>query len=453
ERLDERQQPESQKTQPTSQSDSVRPEDDVGAECWGLLLPCTPGINRVRFLKTTPTITVGRDPQSTVVLAWTAISRLHAVITWNGKEDGESIVTVEDRSSNSTYVSCITSSKLIGRGNTRVLSDGCEISFGPARLPGKQKPEYREAIFRKYDFSVELGHGSFARVYKALQKGTSRWVAVKVINQVCASRRVRNAGAIREITVMRTLRHPNICAFLDYFENPDKSIGIGMFTASSVLCADGSRGEWMSCHFTYQICQAVMYIHSCKITHRDLKPENILLTLDQPPIVKIADFGLAKLVYACMLTSIFQTICGTRSYMAPEIITRISTDDPYTNLVDSWSVGAIVFSMYACLFSFFIYPTQNVTRFTMETPFPKVATLEVKAPSKDFVRQLLVFDPDQRMSLISAQEHPWLVHHKPTYEFQSPAAPEGRTITRTASLNSGFSSSAEPPAHPCFRAQ
>lgn len=79
-----------------------------------------------------------------------------------------------------------------------------------------------------------------------------------------------------------------------------------------------------------------------------------------------------------MLTSIFQTICGTRSYMAPEIITRISTDDPYTNLVDSWSVGAIVFSMYACLFSFFIYPTRNVTRFTMETPFPKVATLEVK---------------------------------------------------------------------------
>jgi hypothetical protein len=123
---------ESQKTQPTSQSDSVRPEDDVGAECWGLLLPCTPGINRVRFLKTTPTITVGRDPQSTVVLAWTAISesllqvtssggglyilhpgRLHAVITWNGKEDGESIVTVEDRSSNSTYVSCITSLKFV----------------------------------------------------------------------------------------------------------------------------------------------------------------------------------------------------------------------------------------------------------------------------------------------------------------------------------------------------
>jgi serine/threonine protein kinase len=67
---------------------------------------------------------------------------------------------------------------------------------------------------------------------------------------------------------------------------------------------------------------------------------------------------------------------------------------------------------------------------------------------KDFVRQLLVFDPDQRMSLISAQEHPWLVHHKPTYEFQSPAAPEGQTITRTASLNSGFSSSAEAPAHP-----
>lgn len=72
-------------------------------------------------------------------------------------------------------------------------------------------------------------------------------------------------------------------------------------------------GDRLSCHVTYQLCKAVAFIHKHNITHRDLKPEvcatvpylfrvysqqsqNILLTPDKPPIVKIADFGLAKLV-------------------------------------------------------------------------------------------------------------------------------------------------------------
>lgn len=84
-------------------------------------------------------------------------------------------------------------------------------------------------------------------------------------------------------------------------------------TSSHVLYTDGSAGDWMSCHLTYQICQALTHIHSHNITHRDLKPEvcvksssavmlylnssqNILLTTDKPPILKIADFGLSKLV-------------------------------------------------------------------------------------------------------------------------------------------------------------
>ncbi|KAF8143088.1 kinase-like domain-containing protein [Mycena galopus ATCC 62051] len=452
----------SQKTQPLSQPDGVRPEDDLRAECWGLLIPCTPEKEPVRFLNSTPKITVGRHPHSTLRLTWMALSSLHAVIMWNGQDDGDSTVTIEDHSSNGTYLK----GERIGKGKSRVLNDGCEISFGPVRSgENHNKPEYRytyrdlvsekRELYRRYDLSTELGQGSYARVYKALQKGTSKWVAVKVINQTMRFNLTpaREADAIREITVMRTLRHPNICAFLDYFENRTRALVRsfhivleympGGNLGTYMMQTNKGRGisEWMSCHFTYQICKAVTYIHTCKITHRDLKPENILLTLDQPPIIKIADFGLANFDDVTAL----RTICGTRSYMAPEIITRLSTDNPYTNSVDSWSVGAIVFSM-----------------FTMKTPFPKLPTLEVKNlvsnqlidwvhldeteritdSGKDFVRKLLVFEPALRMSLPSAQEHPWLVGHKPTYEIQNPDELDAsEPLTRTASLNSGAGNS------------
>ncbi|KAF7376637.1 Pkinase-domain-containing protein [Mycena sanguinolenta] len=466
--VNENSQEHSQKTQPSSQPDEPvqKPENNVDAECWGLLIPCTPGIEPVRFLNTTPEIIVGRDPKSNVVLPWTAISSLHAIITWNGQKGGGSTVTIEDKSSNGTFLK----GECIGKGTTRVLIDGCDLSFGPARSStNPHKPEYRytyrdlvsekRELYKKYDLANELGKGSYARVYKALQKGTSKWVAVKVINQTMRFNLTpaREADAIREISVMRKLRHPNICAFLDYFENPNKSIDIvlefvdggDLGTYMMVVNNGHGIGEWMSCHFTHQICKAVIYIHSCKITHRDLKPENILLTRDQPPIVKIADFGLAKLVDD---NTALRTICGTRSYMAPEIMTRLSVDSPYTNLVDSWSLGAICFTM-----------------FTMETPFPKLPTLEVKAlvtnqlidwvhldakediseSGKDFVRKLLVFEPEHRINLETAQDHPWLADHKPTYEFQNPNEPDAaEALTRTASLNSGFDSSSEPHHRP-----
>lgn len=101
------------------------------------------------------------------------------------------------------------------------------------------------------------------------------------------------------------------------------------------------------------------YIHNKGIAHRDLKPENVLLTRDDPPIVKVADFGLAKVVdsltalrvcqtispLSSVYSSIFlQTMCGTPSYLAPEVVNQVQNEG-YSHLVDSWSVGVIVFSM------------------------------------------------------------------------------------------------------------
>jgi serine/threonine protein kinase len=92
-----------------------------------------------------------------------------------------------------------------------------------------------------------------------------------------------------------------------------------------------------------QICQAIAYIHGQGITHRDLKPENIILTSTTPPICKVADFGLSKIVDD---VTFLKTTCGTPAYLAPEVMLRMDIQrDPYTDKVDSFSLGVILFCM------------------------------------------------------------------------------------------------------------
>jgi serine/threonine-protein kinase CHEK2 len=78
--------------------------------------------------------------------------------------------------------------------------------------------------------------------------------------------------------------------------------------------------------------------------HRDIKPENILL-VDQDLHVKIADFGLAKIIGEESFTT---TLCGTPSYVAPEILSD-SRNRRYTKAVDVWSLGVV---LYICLCGF-----------------------------------------------------------------------------------------------------
>ncbi|KAJ7467061.1 kinase-like domain-containing protein [Mycena latifolia] len=476
----------SQMTQPISQPSQLIDSDfenDLDAKSWGLLIPCGPGMERLRFFKTDTQITIGRDPSNKIVLLWNCISEdrvascnvgtlelilrllgfFHAVITWNGQENGSSEVTIEDKSRNGTYLK----DERIGAGKMRLLSDGSEVSFVRPGRPGRPRaeiePDYRftyrdlvseqRELYKKYDLAFQLGQGSYAKVYKALQKGTGKWVAVKMLNPTMRHNPpVGDAPLIREITTMQRLQHPNVCALLDYFLSPNGSIDLvveyvdGGNLHSFINRTSNGLTDWMSCHLTFQICKALAYIHRCKITHRDLKPENIILTQKTPPIVKIADFGLAKLVDE---NTALRTMCGTPTYIAPEIITRDSTDVTYTNLVDSWSVGVIVFFM-----------------FTKQTPFPNVPQdqlrelilkqsvdwryLEenVSEPGYDFVRALLEFDPADRMTVENAQHHRWLVAQKPTYDLEYPDAEAGDATSRTASLNSGGSNPSGLPQHP-----
>lgn len=96
-----------------------------------------------------------------------------------------------------------------------------------------------------------------------------------------------------------------------------------------------------------QSLDALTFIHSQGIAHRDIKPENILVRIRDPLHVKLSDFGLSK------ATAKLHTFCGTHLYAAPEIY-QPRRDVYYTNAVDIWSLGVVVFRFAFGLPRFFI---------------------------------------------------------------------------------------------------
>jgi serine/threonine protein kinase len=191
-----------------------------------------------------------------------------------------------------------------------------------------------------------LGQGGMGAVYKARQTKLDRLVAIKILPPEVARDAAFAERFLREARSLARLSHPHIVTVHD-FGDVD---GLYHFTMEYVdgqnlrdrlqaglLSADQARA------IVAQVCDALQYAHDEGLVHRDIKPENILL--DSKGRVKIADFGLARLVG---LTPTYLTLTGTHEvmgtllYMAPEQMTRAHTVD---HRADIYSLGVVLYEM------------------------------------------------------------------------------------------------------------
>ncbi|PIL29680.1 transporter [Ganoderma sinense ZZ0214-1] len=425
-----------QQTQSTQQASQADFTDNT--HLWGYLIPCSANLRRIDFQKIKPSYSIGRNREGTkndIIFPGMKISNFHCVIEWDKNETPSSAIKVTDLSSNGTFIN----GEKIGKHKVKILRDGNEIAFGTAlsqhHLHGGLE-DYRfiyrhmacgpatRGLHKHYDVQHELGKGSFATVMKALHRAEDKWYAVKMIH---ASHLRRNLNSLseseakpedkkgtlaREISILERLQHRNICQLKEVFFEP-YSISLVLEWAPGGDLLDyiikrNGLGEPETKYLTYQICDALAYVHALGIAHRDLKPENVLLTDDKPPVVKVADFGLAKVIDSMTM---LRTMCGTPAYLAPEVVNQVPGQEGYNQSVDSWSVGVIVFAML-----------------TMSTPFgdedmeqdvkTRVSTRKIQwsylrefnttPASKDFICGLLDFNPKSRMTLTDACQHEWL---------------------------------------------
>ena len=184
----------------------------------------------------------------------------------------------------------------------------------------------------------KIGEGTYGVVHKCEDLTTGQLVALKRIRLDPEDEGVPST-AIREISILRELQHPNVVRLLDVvcqehrlllvFEFVDQDLKRMMDRRSTPLI-----GRKLKC-MMYQLLDGLNACHSRRFVHRDLKPHNILVSRDGS-IVKLADFGLARAYHIPFNTYTREVI--TLWYRAPEILLG---EKHYLPAVDIWSLGCI----------------------------------------------------------------------------------------------------------------
>ena len=201
-------------------------------------------------------------------------------------------------------------------------------------------------LFPELEIIDQVGTGGMGVVYKAKQKQLDRLVAVKLVRPDLCDDPAFAERFTREARAMARLSHPAIINVFDFGQRENFYFFIMEFVDGAnlrQLVRSGELDSKAALAIVPQICDALQYAHDAGIVHRDIKPENILL--DKSGRVKIADFGLAKLVKPqpddFTLTGTKQVV-GTPHYMAPEQFEHPTEVD---HRADIYSVGVVIYEM------------------------------------------------------------------------------------------------------------
>jgi len=257
---------------------------------------------------------------------------------------------------------------------------------------------------KDYEFKQELGSGAYGVVYLAVNRATGEKRAIKAMNRD----QIEDTEALEnELAILKSLDHPNIVKLFEIYEH-NKNIYL-----VTEICEGGELfyhitktkhlTEAQAAKIMRQIFSAISYLHSKKICHRDLKPENFLLKFENDDSsIKLIDFGLSKKLKD---NELMTDPNGTPFYIAPEIL-----DGEYTEAVDNWSLGVILYIMLSGSPPFYGKDNREILRavqkgvYTLSLkPFIK-CSIEVK----DLISKLLVKNTSKRYTAAMAYNHPWV---------------------------------------------
>ncbi|KAJ1955638.1 Serine/threonine-protein kinase, partial [Linderina pennispora] len=290
-----------------------------------------------------------------------------------------------------------------------------------------------------YELGPQIGRGSFATVYRGVNKKTDTLVAIKSVVRSSLTRRLLE-NLETEINILRTVKHPGVVELIDCLKSRNHIHLVMEFCSLGDLAGymrrrkehpslrnpHGGLNQAIVRHFVVQLGAAMRYLRSRDVIHRDIKTQNILLQpsgttyeagvseeIGQYPAVKIADFGFARNLPASALA---ETLCGSPLYMAPEILHY----EPYDAKADLWSIGAVIYEMMAGRPPFHASNHVELAR-VIERTNDKIVFPDERLSSsgsnekepldpqlKELVRGLLRMKPASRMSFDEFFAHPAL---------------------------------------------
>ncbi|XP_006890722.1 PREDICTED: serine/threonine-protein kinase DCLK3 [Elephantulus edwardii] len=280
----------------------------------------------------------------------------------------------------------------------------------PDRPPGRRaRPPGIVAgdVAEHYEAGRVIGDGNFAVVKECRHRASGQAYAMKIIDK--AKLKGKEDMVDSEIAIVRSLSHPNIVQLHEVYETEAEMYLILEYVRGGdlfdAILEKVKFTEREAARLVTDLCRALVHLHAKGVVHRDLKPENLLVQRneDKSTTLKLADFGLAKLV----VRPIF-TVCGTPTYVAPEIL----SEKGYGLEVDMWAAGVILYILL-CGFPPFRSPDRDqdelfniiqLGHFEFLSPYWD----NISEAAKDLVSHLLVVDPKKRYTAQQVLQHPWI---------------------------------------------
>jgi len=281
----------------------------------------------------------------------------------------------------------------------------------------------------RYEKLQKIGEGTYGVVYKAQDKESGRYIALKKIRLEHEDEGVPST-AIREISILKEMQHQNIVGLLDVVNMPNKLYLVFEFLDQDLkryMDSVGNLEGKLVMSYCRQLLEGLFYCHRRRILHRDLKPQNLLI--DKQGVLKLADFGLARAV--CVPVRPYTHEVITLWYRAPEILLG---SQAYSMPVDMWSAGCIFAELLTKrplfpgdseideifrIFKMLGTPNEENWKGCTSLPdfkpdFPKWSKQDMRKvlPGVDpvainLLEKMLVYEPSQRISAKAALQHPY----------------------------------------------
>uniref|UniRef100_A0A8C5DJF6 Serine/threonine-protein kinase DCLK2 n=1 Tax=Gouania willdenowi TaxID=441366 RepID=A0A8C5DJF6_GOUWI len=266
---------------------------------------------------------------------------------------------------------------------------------------------HASCITEKYQVGKVIGDGNFAVVKDCMERSTGKEFALKIIDK--AKCRGKEHLIENEVAVLRRVKHPNIILLVEEVDTPSELYlvmelvkGGDLFDA---ITSSTKYTETDASTMVNNLSGALRYLHSMSIVHRDIKPENLLVceNLDGTKSVKLGDFGLATVVEGPLYT-----VCGTPTYVAPEII----TESGYGLKVDVWAAGVITYILLCGFPPFRSDNNQQEDLFDQillgRLDFPSPYWDNISDSAKELIGKMLQVNVEARYTAEDVLSHPWV---------------------------------------------
>uniref|UniRef100_A0A3P8TZW3 Serine/threonine-protein kinase DCLK2 n=1 Tax=Amphiprion percula TaxID=161767 RepID=A0A3P8TZW3_AMPPE len=280
-------------------------------------------------------------------------------------------------------------------------------SLSRRRVLIDEVPAVPSYISDRYKVGRMLGDGNFAVVRECVEHSTGREYALKIINK--GKCRGKEHMIQNEVAILRRVKHPNIVLLIEEVDTYNELYlimelvkGGDLFDA---ITSTNRYTERDASGMLYNLANAIKYLHSLNIVHRDIKPENLLVYehADGSKSLKLGDFGLATVVDGPLYT-----VCGTPTYVAPEIIAETG----YGLKVDIWAAGVITYILLCGFPPFRGSSDDQEVLFDQilmgQLEFPLPYWDNVSETAKELIRSMLEVEVDQRYTALQVLEHPWV---------------------------------------------